>query len=203
MKYPVTRKETISDDYFGTQVQDPYRWLEDDQSAETAAWVKAQNTVTQSFLSEIPFRSAIQDRLKKLMDYEKVSQPFLRGAYTYFYKNTGLQNQSVLYRQLEDGLPEVFLDPNSFSADGTSALAGISFSKDGSLVAYQVSEGGSDWTYVVVLDTHTKAQVGARITNVKFSGISWQGNAGFYYSTYNQPTEGSQLSGITDSHYLY
>ncbi|TDO23995.1 prolyl oligopeptidase family serine peptidase [Pedobacter duraquae] len=203
MKYPVTRKDTIIDNYFGIQVQDPYRWLEDDKSAETAEWVEAQNAVTQDFLNHIPFRSAIQERLKKLMDYEKFSQPFKRGVYTYFYKNSGLQNQSVLYRQLEDGTPEVFLDPNTFSESGTSALAGISFSKDGSMLAYQVSEGGADWTDIYVLDAATKQLVAETITNVKFSGVAWKGNTGFYYSTYTQPKEGSQLSGITDQHCLY
>ena len=203
MKYPVTRKEAISDDYFGTQVPDPYRWLEDDLSPETAEWVAAQNSVTQDFLQQIPFRGAIQERLKKLMDYEKFSQPFKRGSYTYFYKNSGLQNQSVIYRQQADGVPELFLDPNTFSEAGTSSLAGLSFSKDGSLLAYQVSEGGSDWTNVYVIDALTKNPVGEVITNVKFSGIAWQGNTGFYYSTYNQPEAGSQLSGITDLHHLY
>jgi len=203
MKYPVTRKEAISDDYFGTQVPDPYRWLEDDLSPETAEWVAAQNSVTQDFLQQIPFRGAIQERLKKLMDYEKFSQPFKRGSYTYFYKNSGLQNQSVIYRQQADGVPELFLDPNTFSEAGTSSLAGLSFSKDGSLLAYQVSEGGSDWTNVYVIDALTKNPVGEMITNVKFSGIAWQGNTGFYYSTYNQPEAGSQLSGITDLHHLY
>ena len=203
MKYPVTRKDAISDDYFGTQVPDPYRWLEDDLSPETAEWVAAQNSVTQDFLQQIPFRGAIQERLKKLMDYEKFSQPFKRGSYTYFYKNSGLQNQSVIYRQQADGVPELFLDPNTFSEAGTSSLAGLSFSKDGSLLAYQVSEGGSDWTNVYVIDALTKNPVGEMITNVKFSGIAWQGNTGFYYSTYNQPEAGSQLSGITDLHHLY
>lgn len=204
MKYPLTKKVDVQDNYFGTLVNDPYRWLEDDESEETKQWVLEQNHCTEAYLSKIPFRHAIKERLLKLMDYEKFSQPFKEGKYTYFYKNTGLQNQSVLYRQAE-GLDEseVFLDPNTFSNDASNALAGISFSKDGSLAAYQVSKAGSDWTTVVVLDTETKAETGDVINNVKFSGIAWQGNTGFYYSTYDQPGAGSQLSGKTEQHKLY
>ncbi len=138
MIYPETKKENIQDNYFGTVVQDPYRWLEDDRSEKTKAWVEAQNKVTQKYLAQIPFRAAIKERLKKLMNYEKYSQPFKEGGYTYFYKNTGLQNQSVLYRQKGDGAPEVFLDPNTFSKDATTSLANINFSKDGSFVGLPV-----------------------------------------------------------------
>lgn len=203
MIYPETKKENVTDTYFGTTVADPYRWLEDDRSEDTKKWVAAQNVVTQKYLSQIPYRNDIKERLKKLMNYEKYSQPFKEGGYTYFYKNTGLQNQSVLYRQKEGGAAEVFLDPNTFSKDATTALAGINFSKDGSLVAYQLSEGGSDWTKVIVLKASDKTVVGETITDVKFSGISWQGNEGFYYSSYDKPKEGSQLSGLTQYHKLY
>ncbi|MGN7204231.1 prolyl oligopeptidase family serine peptidase [Pedobacter sp. SAFR-022] len=204
MKYPFTRSVDVKDVYFGTEVSDPFRWLEDDQSDETKAWVIEQNKCTNDYLDKIPFRAAIQERLFKLMDYEKFSQPFKEGKYTYFYRNTGLQNQSVLYRQRSaDEEAEVFIDPNTFSADASDALAGISFSKDGSLAAYRISKGGSDWTRVVVIDTETKQPTGDVIHNVKFSGIAWYGNTGFYYSTYEQPRDGSQLSARTDQHKLY
>ena len=203
MEYPDTRQENITDNYFGTTVADPYRWLEDDQSEATKQWVTAQNKVTQSYLTNIPFRNAIKERLTKLMNYERSSQPFKEGDYTYFYRNSGLQNQSVLYRQREGGEIELFLDPNTFSKDATTSLAGISFSKDGSMLAYQLSTGGSDWTDVVVMKSSDKTIVGDTLTNVKFSGIAWQGNEGFYYSTYDKPAEGSQLSGKTEHHKLY
>ena len=194
MKYPETKAINITDEYFGTTVTDPYRWLEDDRSAETKDWVIAQNAVTQKYLAQIPYRNAIRERLTHLMNYEKYSQPFKEGRYTYFYKNTGLQNQSVLYRQQEGEEPEVFLDPNTFSKDATTSLSGINFSKDGSLCAYQLSAGGSDWTNVVVMNTEDKTLTGDTITDVKFSGVAWQGNDGFYYSSYDKPVAGSQLS---------
>jgi prolyl oligopeptidase len=203
MTYPQTKKENIQDTYFGTVVKDPYRWLEDDRSAETKLWVQEQNKVTDNYLSKIPFRQAIKERLTKLMDYEKFSQPFKEGDYTYFYKNSGLQNQSVLYRQKVGGVPEVFLDPNTFSKDATTALTSINFSKDGSLLAYQLSEGGSDWTKAIVMKAVDKTIIGDTLTDIKFSGIAWQGNEGFYYSSYDKPTEGSQLSGLTQYHKLY
>ena len=205
MKYPDTRKDTsVSEEYFGTSVADPYRWLENDTSAETGAWVKAQNEVTFGYLEQIPYRNAIKDRLTELWDYEKYSAPFKRGDYTYFYKNDGLQNQSVIYRQKgDDEEPVIFLDPNTFSEDGTTSLAGLSFTKDGSLAAYQISEGGSDWRKVIVINTETMEQVGDTLYDVKFSGLSWKGKDGFYYSSYDKPREGSQLSGITNQHKLY
>ncbi|WP_105189533.1 prolyl oligopeptidase family serine peptidase [Pseudoalteromonas sp. T1lg48] len=202
ISYPTTRKGDVVDSYFEQQVADPYRWLEDDMSSETAQWVEAQNKVTFGYLEQIPFRDELKQRLKTLMDYEKVSAPFTEGEYTYFYKNDGLQNQYVLYRQKGEGEPEVFLDPNTFSADGTTSLAGISFSEDGSLAAYQISEGGSDWRKVIVLDTKTKEQIGETLVDVKFSAISWFGNDGFYYSSYDKP-KGSELSAKTDQHKLY
>nr|WP_245870037.1 prolyl oligopeptidase family serine peptidase [Pedobacter ginsengisoli] len=201
--YPETKKENIKDTYFGTVVTDPYRWLEDDRAEDTKAWVKAENAVTQKYMAQIPYRKTIKERLTKLMNYEKYSQPFKESDYTYFYKNTGLQNQSVLYRQKEGGEPEVFLDPNTFSKDATTSLADVSFSKDGSLVAYQLSAGGSDWTSVVVMHAADKSIIGDTLIDVKFSGIAWQGNTGFYYSSYDKPKEGSQLSGLTEQHKLF
>jgi prolyl oligopeptidase len=203
IRYPISKTQEVQEDYFGTIVNDPFRWLEDDRSAETKAWVEEQNQVTQAFLAQIPFRKRISERLSKLMDYEKFSRPFKEGNYTYYYKNSGLQNQSVLYRQKDGAEAEVFLDPNTFSEDGSTALAGISFSKDGSLVAYQTSAGGSDWTTVYVLDAESKNVIGEQILDVKFSDLAWLGNDGFYYSSYDKPTAGSQLSGKTEQHKLF
>lgn len=202
--YPQTEKLDHKDTYFGVEVADPYRWLEDDLSDKTKAWVTAQNDVTQDYLKQIPFRNAIKDRLEKLWNFEKFSAPFEEGDYIYWYKNDGLQNQAVLYRKKgENGKEEIFLDPNKFSTDGTTSLAGISFSKDGSLVAYQLSEGGSDWRKVVVLNAADKSTIGDTLIDVKFSGLAWQGNEGFYYSSYEKPKAGSTLSAMTDVHKLY
>jgi prolyl oligopeptidase len=201
--YPQTRKVDTVTTYFGTKVPDPYRWLENDQAADTKDWVQAQNKVTQNYLSQIPYREAIRDRLTKLWNYEKYTAPTKEGKYTYFSKNTGLQSQYVLYRQLGTGAPEVFLDPNTFSKDGTTSLAGIEFTHDGSLAAYQISEGGSDWRKVIVLNTANKSQVGDTLKDVKFSGLAWKGNTGFYYSSYDKPKAGSQLAGKTQVHKLY
>ena len=202
LTYPKTKKGEVIDTYFDTQVADPYRWLEDDMSEETGQWVKTQNKVTFDYLSQIPYRDKLKERLTKLMDYEKVGAPFNEGKYTYFYKNDGLQNQYVLYRQVGESEPEVFLDPNTFSEDGTTSLAGITFSKDGTLAAYQISEGGSDWRKVIIIDVESKKQIEDTLVDVKFSGLSWVGNEGFYYSSYDKP-EGSELSAKTDQHKLY
>ena len=202
--YPTTEKIAQQDNYFGTEVEDPYRWLEDDLSEKTKAWVKAENEVTDDYLSQIPFREAIRARLEKLWNYEKFSAPFKEGDYTYFYKNDGLQNQYVLYRKKGDeGKEEVFLDPNKFSKDGTTSLAGVNFSKDGSLVAYQISEGGSDWRKVIILQAEDKKIIGDTLIDVKFSGLSWKGNEGIYYSSYDKPKDASALSAMTDQHKLY
>ncbi|MDH5927762.1 prolyl oligopeptidase family serine peptidase [Vibrio lentus] len=201
-QYPITNKQIVSDDYFGQIIEDPYRWLEDDRSDETAQWVASQNEVTFDYLAQIPYRAELRERLAKAQDYKKSSQPFVRGDYTYFYKNDGLQNHSILYRQKEGQSIEVFLDPNTFSEDGTTSLGSVSFSKDYSLVAYSISEGGSDWRKIFVIDTETKQQLEAEITDAKFTGISWLGNRGFYYSSYDKP-DGSQLSARTEQHKLY
>jgi prolyl oligopeptidase len=203
MQYPETRKGDVVDTYFGTEVADPYRWLEDDRSEETEAWVKAQNEVTFSHLEKIPFREKIEERLTELWNYEKVSAPRFEGDYIYFYKNDGLQNQYVVYRKKsEDAEAEVFLDPNKFSEDGTTSLAQLTFSEDGSIAAYSISEGGSDWRKIIVIDAETGDQHEEPLVDVKFSGISWKGNEGFYYSSYDKP-EGSELSAKTDQHKLY
>jgi prolyl oligopeptidase len=202
IKYPETKKGETVDVYFGSEVNDPYRWLEDDRSAETAAWVTAQNKVTYGYLEQIPFRDALKNRLEKLWNYEKISAPFIEGDFTYYYKNDGLQNQSVLYRKDKAGKESIFLDPNTFSKDGTTSLGGLDFSRDGSKVAYAISEGGSDWRKVILMDALTNKIMEDTIIDVKFSGLSWRGNEGFYYSSYDKP-KGSELSAKTDQHKLY
>lgn len=203
LEYPETKKVDTVDTYFGTEVKDPYRWLEDDRSAETEAWVKAQNEVTFGYLENIPFREELKNRLSELWNYEKIGAPFKEGDYIYFYKNDGLQNQYVLYRKKsENDTPEVFLDPNKFSEDGTTSLGGMNFSENGKMVAYSISEGGSDWRKVIVMDAESREIKEDTIQNVKFSGLSWKGNEGFYYSSYDKP-EGSELSAKTDQHKLY
>jgi len=200
--YPQTSQGNVVDHYFGTAVSDPYRWLENDTAAATKAWIAAENEVTNDYLAQIPFRDAMEARLEKLWNYEKYTAPFKEGAYTYFSKNDGLQNQSVLYRT-KNGKTEIFLDPNQFSKDGTTSLAGYNFSKDGSLFAFQISEGGSDWRKVIVWKAADKSVVGDTLIDVKFSGLAWKGNEGFYYSSYDKPKEGSALSGMTSNHKLY
>ncbi|MCO7331798.1 prolyl oligopeptidase family serine peptidase [Riemerella anatipestifer] len=202
MNYPETKKVNHTDTYFGTQVQDPYRWLEDDRAEDTKDWVKRQVAFTQNYLDQISFRDEIKAQLKDMWNYEKISAPFKEGDYTYFYKNDGLQAQSVLYRKDKNGNTEVFLDPNQFSKDGTTSLAGISFNKKGNLVACKISEGGSDWNKIIILDAITKKQIDETLVDVKFSGISWLGDEGFFYSSYDKP-DGSVLSAKTDMHKVY
>ena len=200
--YPETKKVDVNDNYFGTVVADPYRWLEDDNSEETAAWVEAQNRVTFAYLSRIPYRDKIRERLTEMWNYEKYTAPFKEGDFTYFYKNDGLQNQYVVYRQKDGGEPEMFIDPNKFSEDGTTSLSTLSFSDDGSLAVYAISEGGSDWRKVIVMDAISKEVKGDTIKDVKFSDLACKGNEGFYYSSYDKP-EGNELSAKTDHHKLY
>ncbi len=202
VNYPTTQKVDTVDTYFGTEVSDPYRWLEDDRSPETESWVETQNKTTFGYLDSIPFREDLKNRLEKLWNYEKLGSPFKEGEYTYFYKNNGLQNQYVVYRKKGDGPEEVFLDPNTFSEDATTSLAGLSFTKDGSMAGYLISEGGSDWRKAIVINAKTKEQVEDTLVDIKFSGISWKGNEGFYYSSYDKP-KGSELSAKTDQHKLY
>lgn len=201
--YPVAKKVDTVDTYFDVQVADPYRWMENDTAQETADWVKAENDVTFGFLKHITYRDKVKKRLEALNNYEKIGSPFKYGDYIYFYKNEGLQNHSVLYRKKGDnGTPEVFLDPNTFSKDGTTKLSGISFSKDGSRMAYQLSKGGADWTEAVIISTEDKKQLEDTLRDIKFSGIAWKGNDGYYFSTYEKP-KGSQLSAQTENHKLY
>ena len=202
VKYPETAKIPVIDTYFESDVIDNYRWLEDDRSSETEAWVKVENEITFDYLDTIPYREQLKNRLSELWNYEKVTAPYEEGGYTYFRKNNGLQNQYVVYRKKGDGEAEVFLDPNTFSEDGTTSLAGLSYSKDGKTVAYAISEGGSDWRKIIVMDADSKKIKEDTIIDVKFSGISWKGNEGFYYSSYDKP-EGSELSAKTDQHKLY
>ncbi|MEW7280519.1 prolyl oligopeptidase family serine peptidase [Aquimarina sp. 2201CG1-2-11] len=203
LNYPETKTVDTVDTYFETKIKDPYRWLEDDRSKETENWVTTQNKTTFDYLNKIPFREDLKKRLSDLWNYEKVGPPFKEGDYTYFYKNDGLQNQHVLYRFKKEGEePEVFLDPNTFSKDGTTSLGGVSFSKNGKLIAYSISEGGSDWRKVIVKNVETKEVLEDTIIDVKFSGMSWRGNDGFYYSSYDKP-KGSELSAKTDQHKVY
>ena len=202
INYPQTTKIAHTDTYFGTQINDQYRWLEDDKSVETEAWVKNQNVVTNQFLSKIAYRDALKARMTEMWNYEKQTAPFSEGNFTYFYKNNGLQNQSVLYQKNANGVEVVFLDPNTFSADGTTSLDGVSFSKDGSLAAYSISEAGSDWRKVLFLEATTKTKIGETLVDVKFSGLAWKGNEGIFYSSYEKPT-GSELSAKTDQHKLF
>lgn len=201
--YPETAKDNTVDTYFGTQVADPYRWLENDTSAATAAWVKAQNEVTEGYLERIPFREALRKRLTELADYEKYGTPFKKHGKYYFYKNDGLQNQSVLYVQDDlDAAPRVFLDPNRLSDDGTVALSGTSFSKDGKYFAYVISRSGSDWREIYVMDVATGKLLDDHIRWAKFSGASWQGD-GFYYSAYDAPEAGKEFSNMNENHKIY
>lgn len=201
--YPEVRKDTIVDDYYGTTVADPYRWLENDTSAETAAWVKAQNDVSFDYLAQIPYRDQIRKRLTALWDYEKVGTPFKRGDYYFIYKNNGVQNQSVLYYQKGlDGAQEILLDPNTLSDDGTASINGMGFSKDGKYMAFGISRAGSDWVSIQVMKLDNKQLLDDRVDYVKFSGISWQKD-GFYYSAYEPPKEGSDYSGKNEYHTVY
>ncbi len=203
LNYPETKKVDTISTYFGTEIKDPYRWLEDDRSEETGKWVASQNKATFGYFENIPFRKDLKKRLSDLWNYEKVSAPFKEGEYTYFYKNDGLQNQYVIYRFKNEGdEPEVFLDPNTFSKDGTTSLGSVNFSKNGKLVAYAISEGGSDWRKVIVKNAETKEIIEDTIIDVKFSGMSWKGNDGFFYSSYDKP-KGSELSAKTDQHKVY
>ena len=192
--YPLSRKDTtVQDNYFGTTVPDPYRWLEDDQSAETKEWVTRQNIVTNGYLSQIPFRDQIKKRLEAIFNYEKFGTPFKEGGKYFFFKNDGLQNQSVLY--VQDNLNEdatMVLDPNKFSADGTTSLGELDFSKDGRYLAYSTSVGGSDWRSIVVKDLQTGLMLDDKIDWVKFSNIAWEGN-GFYYTHFPEPKKGDEL----------
>ena len=211
--YPEAERQDVTDNYFGQEVADPYRWMENDTSAQVAAWVEAENKVTQAYLQRIPFLQTLNRRLTALSDYEKVGMPFKKGGKYYFFRNDGLQNQSVLYvmdsadMEAPDALQrmqkaEVFLDPNKLSDDGTVALTGVYFSKSGKHMAYTISRSGSDWSEIYVMDAETRQLTGDHITWAKFTGAAWHGD-GFYYSAYSQPKAGSELSGINENHTVY
>ena len=205
VNYPKTKTVDSVDTYFDINVNDPYRWLEDDRSKETEAWVIEQNNATFGYLDQIPYRNELKKRLTEIWNYEKVGAPFKEGDYTYFYKNDGLQNQYIIYRHKTGESPDtatVFLDPNTFKEDGTVSLGGISFSKNGKILAYSISEGGSDWRKILIMDAESKKIIEDTLVNIKFSGMSWYKNEGFYYSSYDKP-KGSELSAKTDQHKVY
>ena len=192
--YPESKKIEHVDEYFGVKVPDPYRWLEDETSVETKAWVESQNKVTFGYLEKIPYREKLKTRLTQLFNYPRIGAPFRRGDTYFFAKNDGLQNQSVYYTQKGlNGTPEEFLDPNKFSADGTSTLSAFSLSKDGKYLAYGMSTGGSDWVEIHVMEVATRKVLPDHLKWLKASGVSWQGD-GFYYSRYPQPEKGRELS---------
>ena len=198
LSYPKAEKDGTVDEYFGVKVADPYRWLENDTSQQTAAWVEAENKVTNSYLSKIPFREKLLKRLTEVSNYEKIGAPRKRHGKWYFYKNDGLQNQSVLYQMDKlGGEPRVFLDPNTLSKDGTVALKGTYFSNNGRWMAYAISRSGSDWQEFYVIDLKTGHPTSDHIEWAKFSGAAWKGD-GFYYSTYDRPTEGKEFSNINE-----
>ncbi len=202
LSYPDARKTDQVDTYHGTPVADPYRWLEDDRSAETADWVKAENKVTFDYLAQIPYRRQMQDRLEQVYNYPKYSAPNRKGDWYYFSKNDGLQNQAVLYRQKGlDAKPEVVIDPNKLSTDGTTRLGVFSLSKDGKYAVVGLSKGGSDWQEYQIMDLATKNYLPEKIEWVKVSGAAWQGD-GFYYSRYPKP-EGSALAAKNENHQVY
>lgn len=203
INYPVTEKVDQVDEYFGVKVSDPYRWLEDDNSEETAEWVKAQNAVTNDYLAAIPFREDLVERLTEIWNYPRYRTPEKRGDLYYYRKNDGLQDQDVLYvKKGVDGEPEVLLDPNKLSEDGTVALSSWNLSKDGKYMGYMIARGGSDWQEIYVMDLETRETLEDHIEWVKFSGVSWKGK-GFYYSSYDQPEEGEELSDVNEYHKVY
>ncbi|NEP28138.1 MAG: S9 family peptidase, partial [Moorea sp. SIO3I6] len=205
LNYPKSRKADQVDDYHGTLVADPYRWLEDPDSEETKAWVEAQNQVTFGYLSEIPTRETLKQRITKLWNYEKYSTPFKKGDRYFYFKNDGLQNQSVLYTLTSlDAEPTLLLDPNTLSEDGTVALSGLAISKDGKLLAYGLSRSGSDWQEWQVREVETGLDLSDQIKWVKFSGASWtHDNQGFFYSRFDEPNEATKLEDLNYYQKLY
>ncbi len=204
IKYPETKKVNQVDDYFGTKVADPYRWLEDDNSAETKEWVEAENKITHQYLSSIPFHDKVKKRLEEMWNYAKYSSPFKEGDYYYFYKNDGLQNQSVLYRQKGlTGTPEIFIDPNTMSKDGTAAIGTPAFSKNKKYAVYLEAQAGSDWQQAHVMNVSDKKLLNDKVDYIKFSGTSWKGDDGFYYSRYPVPDEKNKLTNQNQNHKVY
>jgi len=204
LKYPTTKKTDSSDNYHGTVVADPYRWLEDDNSPETKAWVKEQNKVTFDYLASIPYRDKVRQRLKEVWNYARYGAPSRHGNYLYYSKNDGLQNQSVWYRQpIGSDKPELFLDPNKLSEDGTVSLGSAGFNKKGTLLAYAVQKGGSDWQEGYVMDVTKKEKLPDSLKWIKFTGFSWKGDEGFFYSRYPEPQAGENLKGKNLNHAVY
>ncbi len=204
IKYPASKKTSQEDNYFGTIIKDPYRWLEDDNSPETKAWVREQNEVTEKYLAQIPFREKVKSVLKKMWNYTKYSAPFKEGEYYYFYKNDGLQNQSVLYRQKGlNELPEVFIDPNKLSKDGTAAIETVSFSKNNKHAVYFEAQSGSDWEEAHVMNVNDKSLLKDELHFIKFSGASWKGDDGFFYSRYPEQDENNKLIKQNQFHKVY
>jgi len=203
IQYPPSKKGEVKDTYFGTEVNDPYRWLEDDNSAETADWVKTENQLTFGYLAKLPYRDKIKSRLTELWDYPKYGAPFKEAGKYFFFKNNGLQNQSVLYTTTDlAATPSILLDPNTLTADGTAALSGIEISNDGKYLIYQVAKSGSDWNEVFVKNIESGELLADHLTWVKFSGLSWRNN-GFYYSAYDKPEAGSELSKANEFQKVY
>ncbi|HEV7230591.1 MAG TPA: prolyl oligopeptidase family serine peptidase [Bacteroidia bacterium] len=203
LHYPKTRQCDQKDTYFGTVIDDPYRWLENDRSAETEAWVKDENKVTYDYLSKIPFRDKLRERLTKIWSFEKNGAPFKKGRYYFNYHNSGTQNQAVLMiREGINGIPKSLLDPNTLSNDGTVALGSIGISKDGKYLAYATSKAGSDWEDIHVLEIESGKLLNDHLLWVKFSGISWQKN-GFYYSRFDEPQKGHEFSAKNVNHKVY
>ena len=204
LSYPAARKVDTVDQYFGTSIADPYRWLEDDNSAETKEWVQEENKVTADYLSKIPYRQQVRQRLEDLWNYARYGAPFKRGDYYYYTKNNGLQNQSVWYRQKSlTGTPEVFFDPNGLSKEGTTSLGAMSFNKKGTLMAYTLQKAGSDWQEGYVMDARTKKVLDDKLQWLKFTGFAWRGDEGFYYGRYPEPTEKDQLKGQNQNRQVY
>ena len=204
LKYPEAKKVNQVDDYFGTKVPDPYRWLEDDNSEETKAWVKEENKITHAYLSAIPFYDKVKSKLETMWNYARYSSPFKEGDYYYYYKNDGLQNQSVLYRQKGlNGDPEVFIDPNSMSKDGTAAIGTPAFSKNKKFAVYLEADAGSDWQQAHVMNVEDKRALKDEVDFIKFSGTSWKGDDGFYYSRYPTPDENNKLTNQNQFHKVY
>jgi len=205
-KYPESPTVDSTDTYFGRKINDPYRWLENDSSTETRNWVIAENKITDDYLAQIPFRAKIKNELSANYNYGRMSAPVKHGDYFYFFKNSGLQNEDVMYRvknPADTAKAELFIDPNTFSRNGAVSFQSYNFSPDGSLLAYLISNGGSDWREIIVKDVHTGKSIGDTLRNVKFSGASWRGNDGFYYSTYDIPAGQNKLVAESDQHTVY
>jgi len=203
IQYPETKRVDVVDNYFGTKVADPYRWLEDENSPEVAEWVSKQNELTSSYLGKIPFREKIRERLTGIWNYTTMGVPFKEGGRYFYFKKDGLQNQSVLYvMETIDSEPRVLLDPNTFSTDGTIALSEVSPSRDGKYLAYAVNDGGSDWQKIKVIALPEGKELKDEISWVKFSSIAWYAN-GFFYSRYDEPKKGEELSTLNQYHKVY